>query len=438
MSTNDDIRIQLNQAKVNIDAALALLPSGAAPITIGPSDNLQSILSTAPAGSIVKMDPLFVLESDLVLVKPVTLITSIDPGSARVSSSLKGATLRGALTSTASDVSLIGLRLEGKVSGSTIVTTSPRMVIDRCVVLGSAQGQHRGIRADSDTVSITRSSISNIWYSADSQAIAGWDGCKHLTVDDCYLEASGENVLFGGADSVTAAGIPQDISINNCTMFKPLSWIGKAGLTAKNLFETKSVQRLHVTNCRMENSWVNGQTGYAMLINVRNQDGKAPWSVVEDVTIEDCTFNNTTNGIEILGRDYTNPSGVMDRVTIRRCTFTNIGTTWSGGAAGGRQIFITGGPRNLTLDHISFAGKIEPEGTAMSFDTPEYPLVNLRVSDCRFLEGFYGIHGTGAPSLGKAVLDLYAPGYIWQGNTIVKGTNTVQYPIAYPTGTTVI
>ena len=34
----------------------------------------------------------------------------------------------------------------------------------------------------------------------------------------------------------------------------------------------------------MENNWVDGQAGMAVLFTVRNQDGGAPWSVVEDVT----------------------------------------------------------------------------------------------------------------------------------------------------------
>jgi len=35
----------------------------------------------------------------------------------------------------------------------------------------------------------------------------------------------------------------------------------------------------------IENCWKAGQNGFAIQLTPRNQEGKAPWSVVEDVTI---------------------------------------------------------------------------------------------------------------------------------------------------------
>ncbi len=206
-----------------------------APILVRPGDNLPSLLEQAATGAVLQLDPAFVLEADLVVRNPVSLVSWLPRvQSARATVDTAGAILRGAHTVTAPDVSFVGLRLEGKNKDATILTAGPRTIVDGCVVLGSPTGQHRGIRADADGIQILRSYIGNIWKDQDTQAIAAWDGCKNLLIDDCFLEASGENVLFGGADSMTEAGIPQDILIQHCTLSKPLSWIGKAGLTAKN------------------------------------------------------------------------------------------------------------------------------------------------------------------------------------------------------------
>jgi len=53
----------------------------------------------------------------------------------------------------------------------------------------------------------------------------------------------------------------------------------------KNNFELKNAQRVTVEGNVIENTWVAGQSGYAIVLTARNSENRAPWSTVKDVTI---------------------------------------------------------------------------------------------------------------------------------------------------------
>ena len=59
---------------------------------------------------------------------------------------------------------------------------------------------------------------------ADSQAINGYNGAGPFTIENNYLEAAGENVLFGGADPAVTNLVPSDIVLRRNHLFKPLEW----------------------------------------------------------------------------------------------------------------------------------------------------------------------------------------------------------------------
>jgi hypothetical protein len=58
-----------------------------------------------------------------------------------------------------------------------------------------------------------------------------------------------------------------------------------AGVTwsVKNLLELKNARRVTIRGNVLENNWVSAQAGFAILFTVRNEDGAAPWAVIEDV-----------------------------------------------------------------------------------------------------------------------------------------------------------
>ena len=72
----------------------------------------------------------------------------------------------------------------------------------------------RGIALNSAATTITGSYISDIKaVGQDSQAIAGWNGPGPYTITNNYLEAAGENLMFGGADPAVPGLVPADITI---------------------------------------------------------------------------------------------------------------------------------------------------------------------------------------------------------------------------------
>jgi hypothetical protein len=196
--------------------------------------------------------------------------------------------------------------------------------------------QKRGILGNGKNITLTRSYLSGIWRTGqDSQAFCAFDGAGPYTITDNYLEAASENVMFGGADSTTAADIPSDILVEGNTFNKPLSWKGTPHVV-KNLFELKNAKRVVIRHNLFMNNWIDGQSGAAIVFTPRNQNGKNPWTVLEDILFEDNDINNTPNGISILGIDDLAASGRSNRITIRRNNITVTGTygVMVGGEAG--------------------------------------------------------------------------------------------------------
>src|SRR6185295_19787625 len=142
----------------------------------------------------------------------------------------------------------------------------------------------------------------------------GWNGPGPFQIENNYLEAAGENLLFGGSDPSIPDLVPSDIEIKRNHFAKPLVWrMAQAGhdakaWTVKNLLELKNARRVLVDGNLFEHNWVQAQNGFAILFTVRNQNGRAPWSVVEDVTFSNNVLRGTAQGVNILGHDNNAPA----------------------------------------------------------------------------------------------------------------------------------
>src|SRR6185312_9503144 len=123
-----------------------------------------------------------------------------------------------------------------------------------------------------------------------------------FVIDGNYLEAASENILFGGADPAIVNLIPADITVTNNYVTKPLAWKGK-GYNPKNLIEFKNAQRFQVHGNVFENSWVEAQAGFGVMVTVRDQSGKCPLCTVKDGEISGNVIRHVYQGIDILGLD---------------------------------------------------------------------------------------------------------------------------------------
>jgi hypothetical protein len=162
----------------------------------------------------------------------------------------------------------------------------------------------------------------------DSQAILGYNGPGPFKIMNNYLEAAGENIMFGGADPVIPGLVPSDIQIVRNHLFKPIRWdpahASYAGTlwTLKNLVELKNAQRVAIEGNVLENMF--GERGAALLLTPRNQENTAPWSVVQDVTFRNNVIKNVAIGCKIQGSDDGFASQQTKRIRVSNNVWLQI------------------------------------------------------------------------------------------------------------------
>ncbi|MEW6127502.1 MAG: hypothetical protein AB1757_10745 [Acidobacteriota bacterium] len=244
----------------------------------------------------------------------------------------------------------------GSGAQTSMAEVAHDLIIDRCYLHGSATANlRRGIALNSAHTSVIDSHISDCHEKgADSQAICGWNGPGPFKIVNNYLEGAGENVMFGGADPKIANLVPSDIEFRRNHCFKPLAWKKNEAIYAgepwsiKNIFELKNARRVLIEGNLFENNWVDAQSGVAILFTVRNQDGTAPWSIVEDVTFSNNILRHVAAAINILGRDNNNESQQVQRIKIYNNLIYDVGGKQWGGNGVFLQISDT---RQVSVDH---------------------------------------------------------------------------------------
>jgi len=301
------------------------------------------------------------------------------------------------------------------------------LVLDRVYVHGDpVYGQKRGIALNSASTTITNSYIAGMRaVGQDSQAIAGWNGPGPFTISNNYLEGAGENLIFGGSDPAIPNLVPSDIVITRNHFSKPLAWRSEPKWTVKNLLELKSAQRVVIDGNLLENNWLAAQTGYAILFTPRNQDGAAPWTVVQDVQFTNNVVRNVAAGINILGTDYIHPSLETNTIVVRNNLFENVSGAQFGGQ--GRWVQLTGGGRDITFDHNT----VLQDGwsvIAVSHSVQNFVFTNNIVPDYS-----WAIIGD-ATAPGNPTIARFFPYSTFLGN-IFAGSSPSKYPAGnhYPT-----
>ena len=297
------------------------------------------------------------------------------------------------------------------------------LVVDRVYVHGDAAlGRRRGISINSGSTTITNSYISDIKaVGRDAQAICGWNGPGPFTITNNYLEASTENVLFGGADPSIPNLVPTDITITGNTLAKPERW-RQERWEVKNLLELKNARHVVIKDNVLEYNWLQAQVGFAVLFTVRNQDGACPWCEVSDVVFENNIVRHSSAGVSILGVDNNHPSKQTRAIVIRNNVFTDIDNQRWGGS--GYAFLLTNGPRDITIDHNTI---VQDHGDGfLQVDGPQIPGFVFTNNLVRHNQ--YGIAGT-ARAPGQDALNFFFPGAKFAGNVIADGD-----PSRYPPG----
>ena len=313
------------------------------------------------------------------------------------------------------------------------------LVVDRCYFYGGDDGQKRAIGLNCGAAAISGCYIAGIRaFGQDSQAICGWNGPGPYLIEDNYLEAAGENILFGGADATIPDLVPSHITIRGNTVAKDVAWRGLVGWNIKNLLELKSAAHVEITGNIFEHCWADAQVGFALVLTVRNQDGQAPWSTVRDVRIENNCIRHVGAGINILALDddlVLRPSVRMEHVEVLNNLFYDIdNAAWGGhdGWASGRLVQICDGPKGLVIakNTMCYSSRNAPStlNAALYFVTGagQYTVEGLDVRDNILAEGEYGLIGDAA-GVDVPMLDHFAPGWKFDRNVLIGGPNAGLY-----------
>ncbi|HEY0462289.1 MAG TPA: right-handed parallel beta-helix repeat-containing protein [Pyrinomonadaceae bacterium] len=289
--------------------------------------------------------------------------------------------------------------------------------IDRCFIHPNGRGKtRRGIMLNSADTVIKNSYISGFAYrEEETQAIAGWNGSGGYRIVNNYLEAGAENIIIGGSDPSIKNLVPTDIEIRNNLMSKPAEWRGK--VTIKCTFELKNARSVRVVGNIIENSFDEN----AVRITIRNQNGTAPWSTIEDVTFENNIVRNSGGGVNFLGRDDLYPSALMKRVSVVNNLFENIDSQKFGGD--GRFVVISNGEDITVANNTVFhdGNVITAHGDASR---------RFVFRNNIFSNNAYGFAGEGV--IGKGVFAKYLSDATVSDNVIVNGRSIPKSDIYVP------
>src|SRR5450631_219916 len=262
--------------------------------------------------------------------------------------------------------------------------TADHLVVDRSWLHGALQDEtHVGVSVSGMTnVAVVDSYFSDFHCIAgtgqctDSHAIAGGvsntqDG--PFKIQDNFLEASSEAILFGGG----AANLtPTDIQILNNHFWKPWQWMpgnpnfigGPDGhpFVVKNHLELKNAVRVLIEANLMENNWGGfSQSGFAILLTPKNQHTQSgsdvcPLCQVTDVTIRYVHISHAGAGIQMttdLSGNGQNgaPALAGARWSIHDVVLDDLSKQYVGG--GGAFLIMNGWPMNplnsITINHVT-------------------------------------------------------------------------------------
>jgi hypothetical protein len=317
------------------------------------------------------------------------------------------------------------------------------IVIDRCYLHGNDNGNiRRGVAMNGVRLAVVASYLENFHdANDDSQAIAGWNGAGPFQIVDNFLEAAGENVMFGGADPMIPNLVPADIEIRRNLMTKRLSW-RTGGVPVTNAFELKNARRVIVDGNTLEHVWPSGQDGTAIVLKSVNQQGRCTWCVTEYVTfsnnvVRDAANALMINAVEVGARGLPQPLP-LNHVRIHNVLFQNIGGgDWPGG---GKLLRIMGGASDVAITHITSGsnpnGILDPRDT--SDRNPRFAF-QFNIVERKL----YGI-GTGGNE-GTVTLEKNFAPFTYSDNVLVNTSTGTDQAISdeslkarYPATTTVV
>ena len=326
------------------------LPPSGRVVTLANPSQLQAALDAAQPGDRIELDPSTVWKGNWTFRRPAAgarvILASSDPNRRPVLMTPNGQPVLQVKGKGVGGLHLVGLEITADPSFAPV--GGPHEVLalvqlgewwepvenigfERCLIRGNPNQQvRRGIAAHANNFFFIKGEIREIHRTGfDSQGIWAAGNISSHLIEDTFIEAASENIMYGDTP-----GVPKDITIRRVHLYKNPSWQqGQPGWlgvqwNVKNHLEFKSGQYVQVEGLVTENVWVEGQTGRSIVITPRgtSQDRSI---VTQDIDIHHVRIINAQQPWVILGHDD-GPSGTRTpetataRVRIRNVLGTGI------------------------------------------------------------------------------------------------------------------
>jgi len=255
--------------------------------------------------------------------------------------------------------------------------TADHIIFDRVWCHGTAQSEtRRGIALSGMTyVAVVDS------FFTDFHCVAGTGACTDaqtmsagggntpegpFKIVNNFLEASGENLMFGGRPAKTT---PTDLEIRHNHLFKPMIWMrGQPGFVGaanghpfivKNHFELKNAQRVLFEDNLLENNWGGfSQAGFSIVLSPKSQQNGCPICQVTDITIRNVKISNVGSVFQIANSpsDAGGASAGGERYSIHDVLADGVqGRDYQG--SGVFALVISEAPplRDVRIEHVTAA-----------------------------------------------------------------------------------
>jgi hypothetical protein len=312
--------------------------------------------------------------------------------------------------------------------------TLDHLVVDRSWLHGQPQDEtHNGVNLSGATNSAVIDSYLNDFHCVsvtgqciDAHAVSGGvsdtqDG--PFKIQDNFLEASGEAIMFGGGPATLT---PTDIQIIGNHFWKPWQWMkgspnfvgGTDGnpFIVKNHLELKNAVRVLIEANLMENCWGGfSQTGYGILLTPKNQHTQqgpnvCPLCQVTDVTIRYSHISHGGAGIQMattISKDGA-PALAGARWSIHDVVIDDLNTKYLGGGTPFEvlNLWPKNALNNVTINHVTAFPDPTSHMMIVGNTYKDNPMTGFVFSNNMIVTGAHPIWNTGGGQDSCAYYDI--------------------------------